>query len=132
MSIVMWHIFAKPLMSQVLFRQGWIHRLNEDWTKATEKYEKALLFWPYDVEIHYRNAYAYVRANRIGESIEKYKNVITLAPDYGSIHRNIGVIYMINGDNSLAAKHLRKANQINPYDAVTLHKLTILKEKYDN
>jgi len=130
--LILWQFSVKPITAQILFKKGWNHRIEENWDEAIDCYERALKWWPYNVEMYYRAGYVYARSNRIEEAIKKYKKVLTLAPDYGSIHKNIGIAYMIKGEYQLAAKHLGKARQINPYDTTTLYNLQTLREEYVN
>jgi len=127
MVIIVWYILAMPMISQYLFRQAWRERGENRWPQAVTKYRKAVEWNPYDTELHYRLAYAYIQCGLLNKAIEEYKNVCKIAPDYGDVHRNMGIIYIKQKKYILAEQHFSRALKINPYDRMALHNLYILR-----
>lgn len=131
MAIIIWYICIKTIVAQYIFQKGCNYRLEQNWDKAIEKYEQAINWNSYDVEMHYRLAYAYAMSDQLEKAIDKYDDVYFLALDYGDIHRNKGIIYIRMEKDKLAKQNLIKARQINPYDAIALQNLNSLNKSND-
>lgn len=117
--IIIWQICVRTIIAQYLFKEGWHHREKEEWSLAIKKYERAIQWYPWDVEMYYRTAYAYTMNGQYDKAIERYNDVIRLAPLYGSVHRNMGIIYMKKGECRLAVESFLQALWINEYDIIT-------------
>lgn len=132
MVIIIWQTGIRPLVSQYLFKKGWNLREKGKWDLVIEKYQKAVNWYPWDVEMRYRMAYAYVKNDQCDKAIEEYNNVIDLSPFYGSVHRNMGIVYMKMDEYRLATRSFLQQLQINEYDLVTKVNLSRIREIYGN
>lgn len=130
--IIIWETGIRPIVSQYLFGRGLQYREKEKWDLAIENYTKAISWYPWDVEMHYRTAYAYTMVKQYDMAIQKYKDVIRLAPLYGSVHRNIGIVYMKKNENKLAIRSFLQQQYINEYDFISQVNLEKAKENYAN
>lgn len=121
----------RPLFAQYLFKKGWLYRDKEKWDQAINEYNKAISWYPWDIEMYYRTAYAYTRAGLNNKAIKKYKEIIRLAPHYGSVHKNMGIIYMKLEEDKLAVRSFLQVLRINEYDLVSKVNLSRIRERYD-
>ena len=116
MVIIVWHTGIKPTVEQYLFKKGWNYRADGNYAKAIEIYSQAEAWYPWDVELHYRAAYAYTMNDEYDRAIKEYHDVIRLAPLYGSVHRNLGIVYMKNGEYKNAKVAFVTALRVNEKD----------------
>lgn len=116
--IIFGNLFFKQIAAQYYFKKGIRYRQKENWQDAIKGYNKALILNPWDVEMHYRTAYAYSMAGDDDKAIEEYKKVISLAPLYGMAHRNLGIIYMKKDKYNEAVKSFSRQLCINESDLI--------------
>lgn len=108
----------RPVFSSYIFKEGWKNRGEGSWDFAISRYNTAIAWYPWDVEMYYRAAFAYVQTEQYDKAIEKYDDVIRLAPLYGSVHRNLGLIHIKTGEYELAVKDFLQALRINENDII--------------
>lgn len=130
MVIIIIQTATRPLVSQYLFKKGWQYRDSEKWEMAIQEYKKAINWHNWDVEMHYRMAYAYTMARQNDEAIKKYNDVIKLAPLYGSVHRNMGIIYMKMDRYTQAVRSFLLSLRINEGDLITQVNLSRIRKRY--
>lgn len=128
MAIIIGSFVARPAISQYWFKKGLLLRNDNKWTEAIAEYEKAISCYPWDVEMRYRSAFAYARADLTDKAIERYQSVCLLANGYGNVYRNIALLYLKKQEYKKAKKFLLQALRINPYDMMSLYNLQMLRK----
>jgi len=63
----------------------------------------------------------YLQQGRVDASLEKFKKALAAVPDYPQAHSSIALAYERIGDEKLAAKHYKRALDLNPEDGATLN-----------
>jgi len=129
-AIIIYQGQMRPMISQFLFKKGWVFRNQNNWEKAIGEYQKALHWYPWDVEMQYRAAYAYTQAGNIDKAINSYGKIINWAPYYGNAHRNLGVLYLKTEQYGPAAQSFLQAMAINEYDAISAYNLARARRLY--
>lgn len=130
--IILWQVSIKTIIFQYRFKEGSDFSGEKNWAKAINSYLSAIEMNPWNVEIQYRLAYAYALSGQLKKAIERYEDVIAIAPDYGDTHRNMGIIYSKMNEPLMARQHLIKARQRNPYDQIAVYYLNVLGESNDS
>jgi tetratricopeptide (TPR) repeat protein len=88
-------------------------RLDADWFDAIHHFEE----------------------RRFSQAIEGFRGLLKLKPDMALVHGKLGTAYAVNGQRKLAAEHLRKVAECDPYDAygeALLGWLAYLDQRYDD
>ena len=129
MIIITGYIGIRVSISQYYFKKGLNYRAKDNWEPVINEYKKAFVYWPWDVEMHYRMAYAYTKLDLDNEAIRKYNDVVELAPLYGNVHRNLGILYSRNGNKKYAYKEFLTAYNINEYDVYSQYNVGELRKE---
>ena len=105
-----------PLSAQVYFRKALDCRAQKDWKEASVNYFKTIALDPSIFDARYKLAYSLAMASEPGVALQVYKSCQSIAPDFGSLHKNIGVLYDALGDKKQALNKFLTAKSQNPYD----------------
>jgi O-antigen ligase len=123
-NIIIWQDIARPAVAQYYFKKGTKYRETKEWQNAISEYKKAIDYYPWDIEIHYRLAYAYTQINDFNNAINSYRNVEKLAPMYGNVHRNMSVVYLQMGNYKDSATSCIQSLRINENDFIAYTNLS--------
>jgi len=127
--IMIWKTVIQPGMAQYCFKKGIFSRQVGLWEEAINNYERALKWYNWDVEMHYRLAYACIQTGKLDRAIMEYEYVMELAPDYGFVYRNLGVVMLAKEEWQQSVVFFLQSLRINPYDEATVHNLIQLRKK---
>lgn len=90
------------------------YRLDQQFDKAVECYEKALELNPESVEALTNLSYARLAQGRLAEGIEAAEKVVRLKPDNARGHATLGYLCQSDGQTDRAMDCYRKALEIDP------------------
>jgi len=93
--------------------------------------DKALEFNPTYGEIYSSVAHYYIITYRYREAVDLYKKAVELNPQLATAQRDLGINYLRINNVFNARYHIRKAYDIDPFDAQTVNTLKFL-DKLDN
>lgn len=128
-AIIMWKTVVQPGMAQYYFKKGIFSRQVGLWEEALNNYQRALKWYNWDAEMHYRLAYACIQTGKLDQAISEYERVMEIAPDYGYVYRNLGVVMLEKQEWQQSVVYFLQSLRINPYDEATLHNLIQLRKK---
>jgi tetratricopeptide (TPR) repeat protein len=87
---------------------GRTHALSSDWPRAAAALEHALALDPRSADTQESLAYVYFQAERFGDALEHYRQVLRLAGPRESIYYNIAACYEQLENRPLACKTLQE------------------------
>ncbi len=128
-AIIIWQTLICPLIGHYFFKRGINYRQKGIWPLAIYEYQRGINWYPWDVEMHYRLAFAFTQVGELDLAIAKYNKVREMAPDYGNIYRNLGHVYTAKQEWRQAIINYWQALRINPYDTTSVFRLYQAKAK---
>jgi tetratricopeptide (TPR) repeat protein len=105
--------------SQTYMVAGNIYLKQQNWSKASESFNKALSVTPNLAEAYDKLAYIFYEQGKYKESISANKNVLRIMPDdptTWNTHRNLATLYTRIGDPASALPHVEQALARAPTD----------------
>lgn len=91
--------------------------------------ERLVELFPDDYYAHYILGVACETIGKEDLAINSYLNVLRIKPDYSDAIYNLGLLYILKGDEENARKQAQKIKSLNPHFATQLEKLTNLIKK---
>lgn len=110
----------RPMAADLQDRWARIAEERGDLLAAAQSARTALLFDPFRLSTRYLLAGVLSRLpdpTAQSMAIEQCQRIEELAPDYADVTYNLGQLYLLNGRPAEAVVYLRRAVEINPYDA---------------
>jgi len=107
-----------PVRSSLLAGGAVRARSEGNWARAAVLYGRA---WDADLsnlEAARRFGYALIMAGRLEEAADAYKALLEVAPDYGRVHGELGLLLLMLGHADEAEVHLRRQVELTPQDEV--------------
>jgi tetratricopeptide (TPR) repeat protein len=108
----------EPHNSQTLLCLGLVYNQIEEFSKAIEIYNKALIYKPDDEETLYHLANSLLYTGRYNEAISYYKKVVELNPSHGSAYNNLGLTYSLVNQPILELENMKIAAQLGVEKAI--------------
>ncbi len=91
-------------------------------------YDQAIDLRPDFTLAHARKGAALAKLSRRNEAIKAFKRAAALEPNFAEVRRAIGDLMLESGDSAGAARHLKKAAEINPQDQLAQYFLAAIKQ----
>jgi tetratricopeptide (TPR) repeat protein len=98
-----------PKYSKSYTLAGRIHSQRENWTAASDLFDKAVSLDPHDSDAWYFYGRALYEANRFEDAIAKLSKALALKADQARVHEMLGVAREALGDSSAAEADYKRA-----------------------
>ena len=100
-------------------QQGLLLLSNKEYSAAISVYRNALLRFPQDADLYQHLAQAHLLEHDISTAVEVLQRGIENAKEISILHRELGVLFIKNGNAIEGINHLHKSHTADPCDAVT-------------
>lgn len=107
---------AFPVRSSLLAGRALRARAREDWQAAAVLYGRAWAADPTNLEAARRFGYALIRAGRPEDAATAYETLLQVAPDYGTVHGELGRLLFLLGRPDEARVHLERQLGLTPLE----------------
>ena len=95
--------------------------------EAIVKMESLSQSFPLSAEISFQLGRLYFNGNQIAKAIEKFQQVIVLAPNYSNAHYSLCIAYAVQGNKASALKEFEKVLELNPGNQDVQNKINQLR-----
>ena len=105
---------ANPDMIMARSMLGDLYREQKEYTRAAEQYDALTKLDPYTANNFYRLGVALHLIPQLQQAAAAYLKALDLDPKDWKTNMNLGLVYMVLGDNTAALTHARRAAAQNP------------------
>jgi len=98
----------RPFMARIIWFSGFKEVENKDWEKATDIYEKALKWNPYEGSLYYDLGKIFLMRELGNTALKNFKKAEKYI-DFPGIPQNLAIIYLAKGETDNAITELKKA-----------------------
>lgn len=110
----------EPFQALIRLNRGRVLMKQRRFVEAIDDFDRAIELSPQNARAHRLRAFCHEQLDRIDDAIAGYKRAIELAPTYALAHHNLGLIWLVRGQWTLAIEHLDAAYMLKPSDATPL------------
>lgn len=110
-------------LGEMEYFRGQIEILNENYKKAIEHFDKAVIYNPKDGASYNDRALCMIDLGEIHDAIKYFDKGIEVEPDFATIYHNKGWLLNNLGNYNEAIGYFRKALELDPNRAVTYENL---------
>lgn len=107
-------LIEKEPTAENYFKLGNNERINENYDKAIECYEKAIELNPEYAMAYNNRGYSYNKLGEEEKAIEDYSKAIEINPEYALAYSNRGISYSNKGEEEKAMEDYNNAIELNP------------------